>query len=72
MNFLARKNQENQEISDHNLLVLLQFYVTYFGNFFKIQEMFLNFEPIFKFIAFLCNIFCRNLRFEVKFQKFSL
>ena len=63
MNFIARKNQENREISDHNLLVLLQFYVTYFGNFLEIQEMFLNFDQIFKFVAFLCNIFCPNLRF---------
>ena len=63
MNFLARKNQENREISDHNLLVFLQFYVIYFSNFSENQEMFLNFEQIFKFVAFLCNIFCRNLRF---------
>ena len=30
--FLARKIQENQEFSPHNLLVILNFYVTFFGN----------------------------------------
>ena len=70
--FLARKIQEIQEISQHNLIVLLNFYVTFFGNFLEIQEMFLIFDQIFKIIAFLCNNFFRNLRFEAKFQKFSL
>ena len=36
MKFLARKIRE---ISQHNLLVLLHFYVTIFGHFFEIQEM---------------------------------
>ena len=70
--FLARKIQEIKEISQHNLLVLLNFYVIFFGNFLEIQEMFLIFDQIFQFIAFLCNNFFRNLRFEAKFQKFSL
>ena len=70
--FLARKIQKIQEISQHNLLVLLNFYVIFFGNFLEIQEIFLIFDQIFKFIAFLCNNFFRNLRFEAKFQKFSL
>ena len=72
VNFLAKKIQEIQEISQHNLLVLLNFYVIFFGNFLEIQEIFLIFDQIFKFIAFLCNNFFRNLRFEAKFQKFSL
>ena len=59
--FLARKIQEIQEISQHNLLVLLNFYVTFFGNFLEIQEMFLIFDQIFKFIAFLCNNFSEIL-----------
>ena len=41
MKFLARKIREIREISQHNLLVLLHFYVTIFGHFFEIQEMFL-------------------------------
>ena len=35
MKFLARKIREIQEISQHNLLVLLHFYVTIFGHFFE-------------------------------------
>ena len=57
MNFPAIKIQEIPEISQHNSLVLAIFL------------KFTNFDQIFEIIAFLRNVFFRNLRFEAKISK---
>ena len=64
MNFIARKNQENREISDHNLLVLLQFYVTNLAIFLEFKKFVLILTKFLNLLHFYVTFFAEILDFK--------